>query len=52
MCVGERCKAYHEEAERIVTDLGPSISETPVQLPENDEHQCPATLYISGIVTY
>lgn len=49
MLLGERYKAYHEEAERIVTDLGPSTWESLTQCTQNKESQCPATLYISGM---
>lgn len=45
---GERYKSYHEEAERIVTDLGPSTWESLTSCTEDKERYCPATLYISG----
>lgn len=46
--LGERYKAYHQEAERIVTDLGPTTWEAITQSTLNKGNHSPATLYISG----
>jgi len=46
---GERYKAYHEEAERIVTELGASVWDLPSGCLDNEQMSgSPATLYISG----
>ena len=47
---GERYKAYHEEAERIVSELGSSICDTS-GMGVAESSVSPATLYISGMFT-